>query len=100
VWRSQQVVNVFLDTQVFDEHAYDFETKHFRQLTAHAEAGLARILLTDITRLGIKAHIAAKAKEAHQALIEVGYDPAKPDLIEIKSVGLEDTDMDCDELVC
>jgi hypothetical protein len=59
---------LFLDTQVFDASAYDFQNKHFRQIRALAEANLVCLLMPEITRREIERHIAAKAKEAYAAL--------------------------------
>lgn len=58
----------FLDTQVFEKNAYDFENKHFKLIAGLAELGLVRLVMTDVTRQEIEAHIGAKSKEAFVAL--------------------------------
>jgi len=59
---------LFLDTQVFDANAYDFQNKHFRQICALAESDDVCLLMPEITRREIELHIAAKAKDAYVAL--------------------------------
>jgi hypothetical protein len=59
---------LFLDTQVFDTNAYDFQNKHFRQIRALAESDDVCLLMPEITRREIERHIATKAKDAHAAL--------------------------------
>ena len=59
---------LFLDTQVFDANAYDFQNKHFRQVRALAKSEEACLLLPEITRREIERHIAAKAKDAYMVL--------------------------------
>ncbi len=58
----------FLDTQVFDQNAYDFENKHFKLIIGLVELELVRLVMTEVTRQEIEAHIAAKAKDAFVAL--------------------------------
>jgi len=59
---------LYLDTQVFDGNAYDFQNKHFRQLVALAEAGEVRLLMPEVTKREIESHIVAKAKDVYAAL--------------------------------
>jgi hypothetical protein len=59
---------LFLDTQVFDSNAYDFQNKHFRQVRALAESEEVCLLMPEIARREIERHIAAKSKEAYAAL--------------------------------
>ena len=41
--------NVFLDTDVFDCHQFDFGALSFRRLVRHAADGPMRVLLTTVT---------------------------------------------------
>jgi hypothetical protein len=59
---------LFLDTQVFDLNAYDFQSKHFRLVRALGESKDVCLLMPEITRREIERHIAAKAKETYAAL--------------------------------
>lgn len=59
---------LFLDTQVFDANAYDFRNKHFRQIEALGKSRDVSLIMPEITRREIEKHIAAKAKEAHEAI--------------------------------
>lgn len=40
---------VFLDTQVFEQELYDFDSRHFTRLKTLVDEGLVRVILTEIT---------------------------------------------------
>jgi hypothetical protein len=61
--QKSQTYNVFLDTEVFDGHQYDFNTPDFKTLIAHVSKGIMRVYMTDVTKREIERHIHQKASE-------------------------------------
>ena len=56
--------NVFLDTEVFDCHQFDFGASTFRRLVRLAAYGPVRVLLTTVTASEIRSHIVEHAEKA------------------------------------
>lgn len=60
--------NVFLDTEVFDCHQFDFGALSFRRLVRLAADGPMRVLLTTVTVSEIRKHIDEHAEKAFKQI--------------------------------
>lgn len=65
---KKHTINVFLDTEVFEKHHYDFSCKSFQQLIALKEVGAIRVYSTEITRREIEVHLKERSIEAFHQL--------------------------------
>lgn len=59
-----QTKNVFIDTEVFEAHNFNFSSKSLTELVRLAKAGLVSVFLTSITLGEVHAHIAEQINEA------------------------------------
>lgn len=59
---------VFLDTTVFESELFDFDSRHLKAVCSLVRDGFLRVLLTDVTRREVEAHIDEAVQSAIRGL--------------------------------
>lgn len=70
--KKKEILNVFLDTQVFDQYRHDYSGVILKKFRSLAMGGYIRIFLTTITQNEIYSHIETKTAETHQKVLKLG----------------------------
>ena len=65
---SDATNNVFLDTQAFEAHQFDFDSPNLRRVVRLAAQGHVRVVLTTVTVSETRAHIDDHAKKAYKQI--------------------------------
>jgi hypothetical protein len=67
--------NVFLDTEVFDQHEYDLSSPYFKRLIRLVNSGAVKLFLTTVTVGEIQDHIDERAKQGLRLTVSQDYHP-------------------------
>ncbi|MBS4747502.1 PIN domain-containing protein [Bacillus altitudinis] len=65
------MLNVFLDTQVYDANNFQFNNRQFMRLKKYIDDGLINLITTQITKGEVQAHISENVEKAKQQLNKV-----------------------------